>query len=67
MPLLAFGPGWWLAGPLLAVALVIGIAAIVSVLKNPQFSGSEKAVWIIAILLFPLLGGVVYFAVRSSW
>ena len=67
MPLLAFGPGWWVTGPLLAVALVVGIAAIVSVLKNTEFTGSEKAVWIIAIVLFPLFGGVVYFAVRREW
>ena len=67
MPLLAFGPPWWISGPLLAVALVVGIAAIVSVLKNTEFSGSEKAVWIIAIVLFPLFGGVVYFAVRREW
>ncbi len=67
MPLLAFGPAWWISGPLLAVALVVGIAAIVSVVKNKEFSGSEKAVWIAAIVLFPLFGGVVYFAVRGEW
>ena len=67
MPVLAFGPPWWISGPLLVVALVVGIAAIVSVLKNTEFSGSEKAVWIIAIVLFPLFGGVVYFAVRREW
>lgn len=67
MPLLAFGPGWWLTGPLLAVALVVGIAAIVSVVGNREFTGSEKAVWIVAIVLFPLFGGVGYFAVRKEW
>jgi hypothetical protein len=65
--ILGFGPGWWLTGPLLVVALVVGIAAIVAVAQNAELSGSEKAIWVIAIVLFPLFGGVVYFAVRREW
>jgi len=60
----------WLGGGitvLSVVAVVIGIAAIVSVLRNPDFSGGSKALWVIAILLFPILGGAVYFGVRSDW
>jgi hypothetical protein len=60
----------WLGGGITAlavVAVVIGIAAIVSVLRNSEFSGAEKALWVVAILLFPILGGAVYFAVRTDW
>jgi Phospholipase_D-nuclease N-terminal len=49
------------------VALVLGVAAIVSVLRNPDFSGGAKALWVIAIVLFPILGGAVYFGVRGDW
>jgi hypothetical protein len=63
------GIGWVGGGitALAVVAVVIGVAAIVSVLRNSEFSGAEKAIWVVAILLFPILGGAVYFAVRSDW
>jgi hypothetical protein len=60
----------WLAGGITALAVlevVLGIAAIVSVLRNEDFSGSSKALWVLAIVLFPILGAVIYFSVRSDW
>ena len=60
----------WLAGGITLLGileLVLGIAAIVSVLRNDDFSGGAKALWVFAIVLFPILGAVVYFAVRSDW
>jgi hypothetical protein len=60
----------WLGGGITALsvlAVVIGIAAIVSVLRNSEFSGAAKVLWVVAILLFPIFGGAVYFAVRSDW
>jgi hypothetical protein len=49
------------------LALVLGIAACVSSLRNPDLSGGAKAGWLVAIVLFPILGSVVYFGVRSDW
>jgi hypothetical protein len=49
------------------LALVLGIAACVSLLRNPDLSGGAKVGWIFAIVLFPILGSVVYFGVRSDW
>ena len=60
----------WLAGGITilgVLAFVVGIAAIVSVLRNPDFSGGSKALWVVVILIFPLLGGLIYFGVRSDW
>ena len=60
----------WLAGGITVLgvlAVVVGIAAIVSVLRNPDFSGGSKALWIVVILIVPLLGGLIYFGVRSDW
>ena len=60
----------WFAGGITALAVlevVLAIAAIVSVLRNEDFSGGTKALWVFAIVLFPILGAVVYFAVRSDW
>jgi hypothetical protein len=66
-PVLGIG---WLAGGLTVLgvlAVVVGIAAIVSVLRNPDFSGGSKALWVVVIVLLPLLGGAIYFGVRSDW
>jgi len=49
------------------LALVLAIAALVSVFKNPEFSGGTKAMWVLAILIFPIVGSAVYFGVRSDW
>lgn len=66
---LVLGIGWLAGGisVLAVLAFVVGIAAIVSVLRNPDFSGGSKALWVVVILLFPLLGGAIYFGVRSDW
>jgi hypothetical protein len=66
-PILGIG---WLAGGITAfsvLAVVVGIAAIVSVLRNPDFSGGAKVLWVVVIVIFPLLGGAIYFGVRSDW
>ena len=49
------------------VALALAIVALVSVFRNKELSGGAKAMWTVAILLFPILGAVVYFSVRSDW
>ena len=50
-----------------AVALVLAIATIVSVLRNPRVSGGEKAVWVVCAVICPFLGGITYFTVRRNW
>jgi hypothetical protein len=49
------------------VALVVGVAAGVSLLGNDRLSGGAKAMWLAVIVLFPILGSGVYFGVRSDW
>ena len=49
------------------LAVVLAIAAIVSLLGNPDLDGGARVMWILIIVLFPILGPCVYFAVRSSW
>ena len=64
---LALGPLGWglsLAG---VIALVLGVAACASLLRNPELSGGAKAMWVVAVLLFPIVGSVVYFGVREDW
>ncbi len=48
-------------------ALVLIVATLVSVFRNPDISGGEKAVWVVATIVFPFLGSLVYFTVRRGW
>jgi hypothetical protein len=48
-------------------ALVLIVATLVSVFRNPRISGGEKAVWVVATIIFPFLGSLVYFTVRRDW
>ena len=54
---------WFLA----AVSLILAIGALISVFRNPDFSGGSKLLWVVVILIFPLFGSLIYFGVRSDW
>ena len=56
--------GFWV---LAAASVVLALAAILSVVRNEDFSGSSRALWIVVILVFPLFGSLIYFGVRSDW
>jgi hypothetical protein len=64
---LAFGK---VAGGLTAlgvVALVLAVVGLYYVLRDEELTGGAKAMWIVLVLFFPILGPSVYFAVRSDW
>lgn len=56
--------GFWI---LAALSVILALAALLSVLRNEDFSGSSRALWIVLILIFPLFGSLIYFGVRSDW
>jgi len=56
--------GLWI---LAVLSLILAIAALISVFRNPDFSGGSKALWVLVILIFPLFGSLIYFGVRSDW
>ena len=56
--------GFWI---LAALSVILALAALLSVLRNDDFSGSSRALWIVLILIFPLFGSLIYFGVRSDW
>jgi len=60
---LLVGGLWFLA----VVSVILAVAALISVFRNPDFSGGSKALWVLVILIFPLFGSLVYFGVRSDW
>ena len=47
--------------------MILALAALRSVFRNEDFTGSSRALWIVVILVFPLFGSLIYFGVRSDW
>ena len=47
------------------IILVLDIVAIVSVLGGTS-SGGRKLLWVVIILLFPVIGVIVYFLIGQS-
>jgi Phospholipase_D-nuclease N-terminal len=66
---LPLGVSAWAAGITLAGVVALGLAlwACVSVLGNAELSRGAKTMWILIIVLLPIFGSIVYFAVRSDW
>jgi hypothetical protein len=56
--------GFWV---LAVISILLAIGALISVSKNADLSGGAKAMWVLVIVIFPLLGSLVYFGVRSDW
>jgi hypothetical protein len=56
--------GFWI---LAAISVVLALAALLSVFRNPDLSGGARTMWVLVIIIFPLLGSLVYFGVRSDW
>ena len=51
--------------------MVLFVVAIVSIARADRASGVERALWILIVLLFPLLGPILWFSVghprAGSW
>ena len=55
---------WWLLG---VIVLVMWIAAIVNLIQRRHtISGGKLAAWLIIILVFPVLGTLIYFLVNGA-
>jgi len=49
--------------PVLAVVLLIW--ALVDILKS-EFTGSNKLIWVLVVILLPLLGSILYFTIGTK-
>ena len=61
---LAFA-GLWIAAITIAV-LVLAIAALVSVWGSEGLTQTQRWVWVVIVIIFPLVGPIVYFVVRRN-
>ena len=44
----------------LAIYVVLSVAFIADVVRNPALTGAGKALWIVALLLVPVVAWLVY-------
>lgn len=47
--------------PLIAVQLVLGITALIHVLRHPRYRFGTKAMWVCVVLIVNIIGPLVYF------
>lgn len=55
--------GWHLL--ILLVLLIPFILALVSIARTRTATGLEKAIWVLVVLLFPLIGAILWFVIGS--
>ena len=54
--------GWHVV--ILSVVLLIPfLLAVVSIARSRTASGLEKAIWVLIVLLFPLIGAILWFVI----
>jgi Phospholipase_D-nuclease N-terminal len=49
-----------------ALFLVLWVRAVVDVVRRTDLTGASKAVWIVAMLVFPFIGLLVYTMLRPA-
>jgi hypothetical protein len=50
-----------------ALSVILALAALLSLFRNPEITGSSRLLWVLVIVIFPLFGSIIYFGVRSDW
>jgi len=56
--------GIWSAG---IVGVVLAVAACISLSKDKEITGGHRAMFFGLVLVFPVVGPLVYFGVRNDW
>ena len=65
--LLAYSTGWTIAGVILIIPwLLLVVYALYDLFRNSGYSAGGKIAWLVAILLFPYLGSIVYVVLRGT-
>ena len=49
--------------PVIILALILIITALVHVLRHPNYKIGNKAIWIIVVLFISLIGPILYFTI----
>jgi hypothetical protein len=49
--------------PLIILQVALAIVALVHVLKHPNYRFGNKAMWVVIVLVFSIVGPVLYFTI----
>ena len=47
------------------ISLLLPLIALIDILRN-EYTGSNKLIWVLVVLLFPFLGPVLYFIMGTQ-
>ena len=47
--------------PVFLIELALALTALIHVLRHPHYKFGNKALWIVVVLLFQIVGPIVYF------
>jgi hypothetical protein len=50
---------------ILAIFFLLPLIAIIDIVRN-EFTGNNKIVWVLIVLLFPVIGAIIYFIVGEG-
>jgi hypothetical protein len=50
---------------LVLISLLLPLIALIDILRN-EFTGSNKLIWVLVVLLFPFLGPILYFIIGTN-
>lgn len=57
-----FSEYWMFLVPIIVLQLILQITALVHILKHPNYRWGNKVIWIFIVLLFQMIGPIIYFA-----
>lgn len=55
------------AALLLVPVLLLWVYALVDIIRRDDLSSAAKTLWVVAILVLPYLGALIYLAIRAPW
>ncbi|MDT8393739.1 MAG: PLDc N-terminal domain-containing protein [Bacteroidales bacterium] len=59
------GIGLFFVIVLFLFAILLPLFALIDIIRN-EFTGNNKLIWVIVVLLFPYLGAILYFIFGGS-
>jgi hypothetical protein len=55
---------WWLIGIFILIIWIVSLVDIIR--RRHERSGGKTAAWILFVIIFPVLGSIVYFAINGA-
>lgn len=49
---------------LILAGLILPLIALIDILRN-EYTGSNKLIWVLIVLLFPFIGAILYFIIGT--